>query len=117
VGRIDAGAGWPVPENVVLPRGDSTGPADGLRRAFRSLAHTHHPDHNPGDPEAVRRFADLRSAYETLAAQLVDHTPTVTAIERTPVPPHRLVFPSSAAAAISAYVPERRRAAAQSFLA
>jgi DnaJ-like protein len=118
VERIDTAAGWPVPENIVLPRaGVEAGPADGLRRVFRSLAHAHHPDHNPGDPEAARRFADIRAAYDTLVAELADHTPTVIAIERTPVPAPRFVFPGSAAAAAAAYAPEHHRAGSQSFLA
>jgi len=116
-GRIDA-AGWPVPENIVLPgtRGRPE-PADGLRRMFRSLAQAHHPDHNPGDPEAARRFHDIRAAYETLVAELADHSPTVIAVQRTAVPAHRIVFPGPAAAAVAAYAPTRRASASRNFVA
>lgn len=39
---------------------------DAIRRAFRKLAFKYHPDRNPGDPEAERRFRDAAEAYEVL---------------------------------------------------
>src|SRR5579883_1492037 len=35
-----------------------------VRRAFRRRARETHPDHQPNDPHAARRFARLRAAYE-----------------------------------------------------
>lgn len=35
-----------------------------VRRAFRRRARETHPDHQPDDPHAARRFARLRAAYE-----------------------------------------------------
>jgi len=40
--------------------------ADEIKAAWRSLAKTAHPDHNPGDPTASERFAEIGRAYETL---------------------------------------------------
>ena len=40
--------------------------AEGLRTAFRRAAKTTHPDMNPDDPEASRRFRELMRAYDIL---------------------------------------------------
>ena len=37
-----------------------------LKSAFRKLAMVHHPDKNPGDHEAERKFKELNEAYEML---------------------------------------------------
>src|SRR5688572_1670046 len=37
-----------------------------VKQAFRDLAKTLHPDRNPGDPEAERRFKLVNTAYEAL---------------------------------------------------
>ncbi len=37
-----------------------------IKKAFRRLAKTHHPDQNAGDPKAQERFAEVNSAYEIL---------------------------------------------------
>lgn len=37
-----------------------------VKRAYRKLAVIHHPDKNPGDPEAEDRFKDIQEAHETL---------------------------------------------------
>lgn len=41
-----------------------TATADEVRRAFRRRARETHPDTRPDDPQAARRFARLRAAYE-----------------------------------------------------
>lgn len=40
--------------------------ANEIKSAWRNLAKTAHPDHNPGDPTASERFAEIGRAYETL---------------------------------------------------
>ncbi|MFC0244755.1 molecular chaperone DnaJ [Falsochrobactrum ovis] len=37
-----------------------------LKSAFRKLAMQYHPDRNPNDPEAERKFKEIGEAYETL---------------------------------------------------
>ncbi|HWK48045.1 MAG TPA: DnaJ C-terminal domain-containing protein [Stellaceae bacterium] len=39
---------------------------DDIKRAYRKLVKEVHPDLNPGDPMAARRFEDLTVAYDTL---------------------------------------------------
>jgi len=55
--------------------------ADSLRAAFRKAAKANHPDNNPGDPDAPRRFRRIvranvilsddrqRAAYDSLLAK------------------------------------------------
>ena len=38
-----------------------------IKQAFRKLARKHHPDVNPGDKSAERRFKEINSAYEVLS--------------------------------------------------
>ncbi len=38
-----------------------------LKSAFRKAAMKHHPDRNPGDPEAERRFKECNEAYSVLS--------------------------------------------------
>lgn len=40
-----------------------------IQRAYRKLAMRHHPDRNPGDPQAHERFKEINSAYEELKSQ------------------------------------------------
>jgi len=47
-----------------VPRSASTGE---IKKAFRKLARQHHPDRNPGNAEAERRFKEINEANEVLA--------------------------------------------------
>jgi DnaJ-class molecular chaperone len=44
-----------------------TDSADAIRAAYRKLAKTHHPDLNPGKPEAAERFKEISVAYDLLS--------------------------------------------------
>ena len=39
---------------------------DDIKKAFRKLAMKYHPDKNPGDDEAEKKFKEINEAYETL---------------------------------------------------
>jgi len=43
-----------------------TATADEIKRAYRKLVKNLHPDHNPGDKNAERRFKEVQAAYEVL---------------------------------------------------
>ncbi|MHC4252509.1 MAG: molecular chaperone DnaJ, partial [Planctomycetota bacterium] len=43
-----------------------TASADEVRKAYRKLAFKYHPDKNPGDKEAEKKFRDISNAYEVL---------------------------------------------------
>jgi len=38
-----------------------------IKQAYRKLARQHHPDVNPGDPEAEERFKEINEAYQALS--------------------------------------------------
>lgn len=40
---------------------------DEIKKAFRSLAKKYHPDRNPDDKEALRKFQEVNEAYEVLS--------------------------------------------------
>lgn len=41
--------------------------ADEIKRAYRKLAKQHHPDRNPGNPEAETKFKEAQGAYSVLS--------------------------------------------------
>lgn len=43
--------------------------ADEVKKAFRRLARKHHPDLNPGDKTAEKKFKEINEAYEVLGDQ------------------------------------------------
>ena len=40
---------------------------DEIKKAYRQMALKYHPDRNPGDQEAEKRFKELAEAYEVLS--------------------------------------------------
>jgi DnaJ-class molecular chaperone len=46
-----------------VQRGDSD---EAIRTAYRKLAKKHHPDLNPGKPDATTKFAEMNAAYDIL---------------------------------------------------
>ncbi len=50
-------------EQLGVERGAS---ADDLKKAYRKLAMQYHPDRNPGDGEAERKFKEINEAYDVL---------------------------------------------------
>ncbi|MEQ9406440.1 MAG: J domain-containing protein [Fuerstiella sp.] len=41
--------------------------ADEIKKAYRKLAKQHHPDANPDDPSAQKKFSDITEAYDVLS--------------------------------------------------
>ena len=37
-----------------------------IKKAYRKLARKHHPDLNPGDLEAEKKFKEINEAYEII---------------------------------------------------
>jgi hypothetical protein len=110
--------GWPVPEDVA--RRADIGVAD-LKRIYRRLAQAHHPDRNPDDPAATRRFQGIHDAYVALETELRESTPSVRTAMRAPAPTD-VVCPDPAPTAVAAYAASERAwrgpaAETQSFIA
>ncbi|VAH14765.1 unnamed protein product [Triticum turgidum subsp. durum] len=49
-----------------VPKGASE---DQIKRSYRKLALKYHPDKNPDNEEATKRFAEINNAYEVLTDQ------------------------------------------------
>ena len=45
---------------------DKSASQEDIRKAFKKLARKHHPDLNPNDPDAKRRFQEINEANEVL---------------------------------------------------
>src|SRR5690348_5928097 len=41
--------------------------ADEIKKAYRKLAATYHPDRNPGDASAEEKFKEVQNAYDVLS--------------------------------------------------
>jgi molecular chaperone DnaJ len=52
--------------NILGVSRDAT--TDEIKKSYRQLALEFHPDRNPGDAEAERRFKEIAEAYETLSS-------------------------------------------------
>ena len=50
---------------------------DKIKGAYRAMAKSTHPDHNPGDPTAAERFRAVQAAYERLIAGPVEDAPSI----------------------------------------
>jgi curved DNA-binding protein CbpA len=60
------GGGSIVSYYRILQIEESAQPAE-IKTAYRRLARLHHPDRNPGDPQASQRFKQVAEAYEHLS--------------------------------------------------
>jgi len=53
----------PIRDPYVVLGISSAASDEQLHAAYRRLVRLHHPDHNPGDPDAARRFEEIQEAY------------------------------------------------------
>ncbi|XP_077218807.1 dnaJ protein ERDJ3B-like [Tasmannia lanceolata] len=61
---ISTFAGKSYYDTLQVPKGASD---EQIKRAYRKLALKYHPDKNPGNEEANKKFADISNAYEVLS--------------------------------------------------
>ena len=54
--------------------------ADDIKKAYRQMALKFHPDRNPGDEEAPKRFKEAAEAYEVFRTPTSVSGTTVTAM-------------------------------------
>jgi len=52
------------PYDVLGVKQDAT--PEEITKAYRKLSKTHHPDRNPGDEEAVKKYREVQEAYELI---------------------------------------------------
>lgn len=64
--RVDAMAEQERPNYYAILGVARTAAPEEIKRAYRTLALTYHPDRNPGD-QAAAKFRDLSEAYEVLS--------------------------------------------------
>jgi molecular chaperone DnaJ len=57
---------WPVRDPYEVLGVERNATQADVRSAFRRLASEHHPDRNPGDPDAQSRFTEINAAYQIL---------------------------------------------------
>ena len=60
------------PRSAIITRSSGCGRtpgADDVKKAYRQMAMKNHPDRNPGDAEAEKRFKEAAEAYEILSDQ------------------------------------------------
>lgn len=62
--KLNQGVFMRDPYSVLGVKRDAS--ADDVKKAFRRLAKSSHPDYNKGDPKAQERFSEINSAYEIL---------------------------------------------------
>ena len=46
---------------------DKNATAEQIKKAYRRLAMTYHPDRNPGDASAEEKFKEINEAYDVLS--------------------------------------------------
>lgn len=56
----------PLPDHYQTLGVDDDASQTAIKKAYRALAKTHHPDRNAGDADAEARFKDIQEAYDTL---------------------------------------------------
>ena len=62
-------ADWATADYYALLDVPQNASPEALKRAYRRMAHLHHPDANPDDPEAPDRFRRVAEAYAILSDQ------------------------------------------------
>ena len=68
-GTAETPCRWPRPSatSTRCSGSPATPPADEIKKAYRQMALKFHPDRNPGDEEAEKKFKEAAEAYEVLS--------------------------------------------------